>query len=64
VVALVAGSVGAGALPVELPWLAAAAVAGALVGTWLGLSKLSQRGLITTLAVVMLIAAGKLLVLA
>ena len=63
-VALVAGSVGAGALPAELPWLAAAAVAGALVGTWLGLSKLSQRGLIATLAVVMLVAAGKLLAFA
>ena len=60
-VALVAGSVGAGALPVELPWLAAAAVAGTLVGTWLGLSKLSPRGLITTLAVVMVVAGGKLL---
>jgi uncharacterized membrane protein YfcA len=60
-VALVAGSVSAGTLPVELPWLAAAAVAGTLVGTWLGLSKLSQRGLVTTLAVVMLVAGGKLL---
>ncbi len=63
-VALIAGSVGAGVLPPELPWLATAAVAGALVGTWLGLSKLTQQGLITTLAVVMLVAAGKLLALA
>ena len=63
-VALAAGSFGAGSLPPELPWLAAAAVTGALVGTWLGLSKLSQRGLITTLAVVMLVAAGKLLAFA
>ncbi len=60
-VALVAGSVSAGTLPVELPWLAAAAVAGTLVGTWLGLSKLSQRGLVTALAAVMLVAGGKLL---
>ena len=63
-VALVAGSVSAGALPEELPWLAAAAVAGALTGTWLGLSQLSQRGLIVTLAVVMLVAGGKLLAIA
>ena len=60
-VALVAGSVSAGTLPVELPWLAGAAVGGTMVGTWLGLSKLKQRGLITTLAVVMLVAGGKLL---
>jgi uncharacterized membrane protein YfcA len=59
-VALVAGSVSAGALPEELPWLAAAAAAGALMGTWLGLSKLSQRGLVITLAVVMVVAGGKL----
>jgi len=63
-VALVAGSVSAGTLPVELPWFATAAVAGTLVGTWLGLSKLSQRGLITTLAVVMVVAGGKLLAIA
>ena len=63
-VALASGSATAGSLPSELPWLAAAAVAGALLGTWLGLSKLAQRGLITTLAVVMLIAAGKLLAIA
>lgn len=61
-VALAAGSATTGSLPPELPWLAVAVVAGALLGTWLGLSKLAQRGLVTTLAVVMLIAAGKLLV--
>lgn len=64
VVAIVAGSVTAGKLPVELPWFAAATAAGALAGTWLGLSKLSQRGLIVTLAVVMLVAAGKLIAIA
>ncbi len=64
ITALIAGSVGADALPAELPWLAAAAVAGALAGTWLGLSKLSQRGLVVTLAVVMLVAGGKLLAIA
>jgi uncharacterized membrane protein YfcA len=61
VAALVAGSLTAGTLPAEIGWFAAAAVAGACAGTWLGLSKLSQRGLIITLAVVMLIAAGKLI---
>jgi uncharacterized membrane protein YfcA len=60
IVALVAGSLTTQTFPPELPWLAAAAVGGALIGTWLGLSKLSQRGLVITLAVVMLVAAGKL----
>ncbi len=64
VVAIVAGSVVAGKLPLELPWFAVATVAGAFAGTWLGLSKLSQRGLITTLALVMLVAAGKLISIA
>jgi hypothetical protein len=43
---------------------AAATIAGAFAGTWLGLSKLSQRGLITTLAAVMLVAAAKLIAIA
>ncbi len=64
VAALIAGSLTAGSLPAEIPWFAAAAVMGALAGTWLGLSKLSQRGLIVTLAVVMLVAAGKLIAIA
>jgi uncharacterized membrane protein YfcA len=64
IAALVAGSLAAGTLPVETPWFATAAVAGALTGTWLGLSKLSQTGLIVTLAVVMLVAAGKLIAIA
>ncbi|MGH8617111.1 MAG: sulfite exporter TauE/SafE family protein [Burkholderiales bacterium] len=60
ITALVAGSLTTRTFPPELPWLAAAAVGGALLGTWLGLSRLSQRGLVITLAVVMLVAAGKL----
>ncbi len=64
VTALIAGSLTAGTLPAEILWFAAAAVAGAMAGTWLGLSKLSQRGLIITLALVMLVAAGKLISLA
>ncbi len=64
VTALIAGSLTAGTLPAGILWFAAAAVAGAMAGTWLGLSKLSQRGLIITLALVMLVAAGKLISLA
>lgn len=64
VVAIIAGSFVAGKLPNELPWFAAATILGAFAGTWLGLSKLSQRGLITTLAVVMLVAAAKLISIA
>ena len=60
-VALAAGSFVAGELPYELPVLAAAAATGALAGTWFGLGKLSSKALIVTLAVVMLVAAGKLL---
>ena len=63
-VALAAGSAAAQKLPVELPWLAAPAIVGALLGTWFGTVKFNQRALITTLAVVMTIAAGKLLGLA
>lgn len=64
IVALVAGTFSAYVVPDAVPILAAAAMAGALLGTWFGISKFSQRALITTLAVVMLIASGKLLGLA
>ena len=64
VAALIAGSVAAGTLPSELPWFALAAVGGAFAGTWLGLSKLPQRGLVFALALVMLVAAGKLIAIA
>ena len=64
IVALAAGSFSAATFPAGLPWLAAAAVSGALLGTWLGLSQLKQRGLIMTLAMVMLLASVKLLALA
>lgn len=64
VAALVAGSLTAETLPAEIPWFAAATAGGALAGTWLGLGKLSQRGLIITLALVMLVAAGKLMAIA
>jgi uncharacterized membrane protein YfcA len=61
IVALIAGTFSTNAFPDALPWLATSAMAGALLGTWFGISKFSQRGLITTLSVVMVIAAGKLL---
>lgn len=64
IVALIAGTFSTNVLPDSVPLLAAAAMAGALLGTWFGISKFSQRGLITTLSVVMMIAAGKLLGLA
>jgi uncharacterized protein len=63
-VALVAGSLSWAALPMELPWLAGAALAGALAGTWLGLKKLPVPFLLTLLAAVLVIAAVKLLLTA
>lgn len=59
-VALVAGSLTVQSLPLELPALAAAALAGAFLGTWLGLDRLKQKGLLMTLAVVMSLAGLKL----
>ncbi len=63
-VALVAGSLTVQKLPGELPLLAAAALGGAFLGTWLGLQRLRQKGLLVTLAVVMSLAGGKLLLTA
>jgi uncharacterized membrane protein YfcA len=63
-VALVAGSLTVQKLPEELPLLVAAALGGAFLGTWLGLQRLRQKGLLVTLAVVMLLAGGKLLLTA
>jgi hypothetical protein len=59
-VALLAGSLTVQELPGELPLLAAAAVGGAFVGTWLGLERLKQKGLLVALAVVMSLAGAKL----
>lgn len=64
IVALVAGWHVTKALPPELPWLAISALGGALVGTWLGLQFLRQKALLVTLAVVMTLAALKLLLTA
>jgi uncharacterized protein len=63
-VALVAGSLTVQKLPGELPLLAAAALGGAFLGTWLGLQKLNQKALVVTLAVVMSLAGTKLLLTA
>lgn len=63
-VALIAGSLTVQSLPGELPLLVAAALAGAFVGTWLGLERFKQKELLTTLAVVMSLAGSKLLLMA
>ena len=47
-------------LPPELPVLAAAVGAGALIGTWLGVSRLPQRRLLQALGLVLLAAGVKL----
>jgi uncharacterized membrane protein YfcA len=62
-IALAANIVSVQKLPPELPWLAAAALAGAFLGTWLGLTKLNQKGLLSVLAAVMTLAGAKLLFL-
>ena len=51
-------------LPPELPLLAAAAICGAFLGTWLGLERLKQKGLLLTLAIVMTLAGLKLILTA
>ncbi|MGQ0588284.1 MAG: TSUP family transporter, partial [Sphingosinicella sp.] len=49
------------ALPPQLPWLAAAVVGGALVGTWLGVARLPRERLLQGLGLVLVIAGAKLL---
>lgn len=63
-VALIAGSLAAQSLAGELPLLVSAALAGAFLGTWLGLQRFRQKGLLITLAIVMSLAGLKLLVTA
>jgi len=48
-------------LPPELPVLVAAVFAGALLGTWLGVSRLPRHRLLQALAIVLVIASLKLL---
>ena len=64
VVALVAGSLTVQSLAAELPLLVSAALAGAFLGTWLGLQRFRQKGLLITLAIVMSLAGSKLLLTA
>lgn len=47
-------------LPAELPVLVASVFAGALLGTWLGVSRLPRHRLLQGLAIVLVIAAMKL----
>ena len=49
------------ALPPELPWFAGAVIVGALVGTWLGVSRLPRERLLQALGLVLVVASGKLL---
>ena len=49
------------ALPLELPILAAAVAAGALVGTWLGVERLPRERLLQALGLVLLVAGYKLI---
>lgn len=63
-VALAAGTATWASLPSELPWLAVAVLAGSLAGTWLGLKQLSTRWLLAAMALVLVIAAGKLILTA
>lgn len=48
-------------LPAELPVFAASVFAGALLGTWLGVSRLPRHRLLQGLAIVLVVAAAKLL---
>jgi uncharacterized membrane protein YfcA len=62
-VALAAGTFTHSDLPPELPYYLAVVLAGATVGTWLGLRKLPSKALLALLAVVMALAAAKLLLM-
>ena len=50
-----------GHLPHELPIFLGAVLAGALVGTWLGVERLPRPWLLRTLGLVLLVAGAKLL---
>jgi hypothetical protein len=63
-VALAAGTATWATLPAELPWLALAVLGGAVTGTWLGLKRLSTRWLLALMALVLVIAAAKLILTA
>ncbi|MSO93192.1 MAG: sulfite exporter TauE/SafE family protein [Rhodospirillales bacterium] len=50
-----------GSIPAEVPYFIVAVVAGALIGTTLGISTLARKMILTALALVLLVAGGKLL---
>ncbi len=58
---LIQGSIALSTIPNAVIPLSGAALVGAILGTWLGIYKLSNRLLIITLALVMLVASAKLL---
>ena len=58
---LIKGSFSFATIPYAATPLIAAALLGALIGTWLGIYKLTNRWLIGTLSLVMTIAAAKLI---
>lgn len=60
IVALAAGSATWAEIPRELPLFLLAVLTGAGLGTWLGVRRLSSRVLLALLAVVLAMAAGKL----
>jgi len=62
--ALLAGTATWASLPAELPWLIVVVLAGAVTGTWFGLQKLSTRWLLALMALVLTIAAAKLILTA
>jgi uncharacterized membrane protein YfcA len=64
-VAGLAGNIASvGKLPNELPWMILTVMCGALLGTWLGISRLNISGLQRALGGVLIIASGKLLLVA
>jgi uncharacterized protein len=64
IVALSANWASTRELPAELPYLAGAALCGALIGSWLGANKLPSRALLVLLACAMTLAGMKLLMTA
>ncbi len=52
---------GVSALPVYLPWLIGAVIAGGFLGSWLSATRLPRAAILRLLAVVLVIAGGKLL---
>lgn len=58
---LAGNAAGLRALPAELPWFVAAVAAGAVIGTWAGVSRLPRHRLLQALALVLVVAGLKLI---